>query len=69
MEDLGDFAWRRWEMRAWCWRGVRGLDLVGEGVRKAEEEVCFVGVENMADANSDQHWNGVCCFCGVCVVC
>jgi hypothetical protein len=62
MEDLGDFAWRRWEMRAWCWRGVRGLDLVGDGVRKAaaeeEEEVCFVGVENIADAISDQHLNG-----------
>ena len=54
MEGLGDFAdWRRWVMRAWCWRGVRGTCFVGDGVRKAcveEVEEGFVGVENIADA-------------------
>ena len=40
-------------MTAWCWRGVSGPCLVGDGVQKAcveEEEEGLVGVENIADA-------------------
>ena len=61
MEDLGDLALRRWEMTAWCWRGVRGAALEGEGVRNAEGLEDLMGVENIADAiccvySGDQHF-------------
>ena len=57
MEDFveGDFVvWRRWEMRAWCCRGVRGAcppNFEGEGVRKLVLLLVLddlTGVENIA---------------------
>ena len=54
--EEGDLVvWRRWEMSAWCCRGVKGawpLNLEGEGVRKVDVELLllfdFMGVENIA---------------------
>ena len=55
--EEGDlFACRRWEMSAWCCRGVRGAwppNFDGEGVRKVDVLLFdLMGVENIAIACS-----------------